>query len=119
MYLLPRRRMPKQLYIPLPCPQARRQLIHRQIGCDSVCADLSEADIVKIVEKTAGYSGSDMKNLIQEACQGPVREAVMAHGAMGVLPMSVVCLVRRSGSMGIWLHTLPTGATLAVPCGEH
>lgn len=27
-----------------------------------------------------GYSGSDMRNLIQEACQGPVREAVVAAG---------------------------------------
>lgn len=108
--------MPKQLYIPLPCPQARRQLIDRQVGGDAVRADLSEVDIAKIVEKTAGYSGSDMKNLIQEACQGPVREAVTAHGALGVLPMSmcpwcmpmpVCCLVHCSGSMGMCFYTLP------------
>jgi len=30
--------------------------------------------------QTQGYSGSDMRNLIQEACQGPVREAVVAAG---------------------------------------
>ena len=28
--------------------------------------------------KTEGYSGSDMRNLIQEACQGPIRDAVAA-----------------------------------------
>ena len=27
-----RRRMPKQLYIPLPCAAARRQMIDRQLG---------------------------------------------------------------------------------------
>jgi SpoVK/Ycf46/Vps4 family AAA+-type ATPase len=34
-----------------------------------VCA----ADLDKVVAKTDGYSGSDMRHLIQEACQGPVR----------------------------------------------
>jgi fidgetin-like protein 1 len=76
--------MPKQLYIPLPCDAARRQLILRQVGAGGpVRAALSDAEIDKIVSKTAGYSGSDMKNLIQEACQGPVREAVKLHGASG------------------------------------
>jgi len=77
-----RRRMPKQLYIPLPCGIARRQMVQRQLGPDSaVAATLSESDLDKIVLKTEGYSGSDMKNLIQEACQGPVRDAVRAAGA--------------------------------------
>lgn len=77
-----RRRMPKQLYIPLPCGIARRQMIVRQLGPDgAVAATLSEGDLDKIVSKTEGYSGSDMKNLIQEACQGPVRDAVRAAGA--------------------------------------
>ena len=79
--------MPKQLYIPLPCAAARRNLVDRQVGPGGpVRAALSEADLQKVVDKTAGYSGSDMKNLIQEACQGPVREAVLQHGAAGVPP---------------------------------
>jgi SpoVK/Ycf46/Vps4 family AAA+-type ATPase len=80
--------MPKQLYIPLPCAAARRQLVDRQVGPGGpVRAALSEADVQKVVEKTAGYSGSDMKSVIQEACQGPVREAVMQHGALGACPL--------------------------------
>lgn len=76
--------MPKQLYIPLPCAAARRNLIDRQVAPGGpVRAALSEADLEKVVAKTEGYSGSDMKNLIQEACQGPVREAVTRHGAAG------------------------------------
>jgi fidgetin-like protein 1 len=78
--------MPKQLYIPLPCSAAREQLVQRQVGAGrAVRADLSAADLAKLVAKTEGYSGSDMKNLIQEACQGPVREAIMQHGASGAL----------------------------------
>jgi hypothetical protein len=34
----------------------------------------------QVVAKTDGYSGSDMRNLIQEACQGPVRDAVARVG---------------------------------------
>uniref|UniRef100_A0A061QLS8 Fidgetin-like protein 1-like n=2 Tax=Tetraselmis sp. GSL018 TaxID=582737 RepID=A0A061QLS8_9CHLO len=72
-----RRRLPKQLYIPLPCSEARQQMILRVLGPEgSVTSNLSESDLSKIVEKTAGYSGSDMRNLIQEACQGPVRDAL-------------------------------------------
>jgi SpoVK/Ycf46/Vps4 family AAA+-type ATPase len=69
-----RRRLPKQLYIPLPCPEARRQMIQRQLS--QINYNLSVEDLDKIVLRTEGYSGSDMKNLIQEACQGPVRDAV-------------------------------------------
>lgn len=77
-----RRRMPKQMYIPLPCQQARKEMILRVLGSSgSISASLSEPDVEKIVQKTQGYSGSDMKNLIQEACQGPIREAVRSAGA--------------------------------------
>lgn len=50
--------MPKQLYIALPCAAARRAMLQRALGPDGgVRAALSEADLAKIVEKTAGYSG--------------------------------------------------------------
>ena len=51
--------MPKQLYIPLPCADARRSMIERQIGPgSSVPSALSDADLSKIVDKTKGYSGT-------------------------------------------------------------
>ena len=53
--------MPKQLYIPLPCPEARRAMIERQLGPNSsVQSALSDADLRKIVGKTAGYSGKHL-----------------------------------------------------------
>lgn len=62
--------MPKQLYIPLPCAQARESMLSRQLGPGAgVRSDLPPQDIAKIVQRTQGYSGSDMRNLIQEACQ--------------------------------------------------
>ena len=82
-----RRRMPKQLYIPLPCERARRIMIEK--GISQVKYDLSETDLSKIVSKTHGYSGSDMKNFIQEACQGPVRDALSnAKGEADVANLS-------------------------------
>ena len=35
---------------------------------------LSDADLDVICEKTDGYSGSDMKHLVQEAARAPLRE---------------------------------------------
>lgn len=53
-----RRRMPKQMYIPLPCPNARREMVLRVLGeSGSIASSLSKADIDKIVQKTEGYSG--------------------------------------------------------------
>ena len=61
-----RRRMPKQLYIPLPCAEARRKMVMRQLGPGGrVSAQLDDTDLDKIVCRTAGYSGSDVRNLIQ------------------------------------------------------
>eukprot|EP00798_Chlamydomonas_sp_ICE-L_P019919 gene19919-26623_t len=77
-----RRRMPKQLYIPLPCEEARQHMVTRVLGPrSSVRSSLSSADLHKLTTHTAGYSGSDMRNLIQEACQGPVRDAVARLGS--------------------------------------
>ena len=62
--------MPKQLYIPLPCAQARAALLARHLGIHvGVDSALTQADTDKLVTRTQGYSGSDMRALIQEACQ--------------------------------------------------
>ena len=56
-------------------------MIHRVLTHGSIASQLSAEDVAKVVAKTEGYSGSYMKNLIQEACQGPIREAVRRAGA--------------------------------------
>ena len=50
-----------------------------------IAAELSDADVAKVVAKTEGYSGSDMRNLIQEACQGPVRNAMTKAAQLSTL----------------------------------
>lgn len=73
--------MPKQRYIPLPCEDARRQMVEHEVGkLGSVRSSLLEADIQKTVANTAGQSGSDMKVVMHEACMGPIRGAVVQHG---------------------------------------
>ena len=70
-----RRRLAKQLYIPLPCADARRAIVTNILDADeSVTHRLSDADLDVICEKTDGYSGSDMKHLVQEAARAPLRE---------------------------------------------
>ena len=102
-----RRRMPKQLYVPLPCDEARRAMVLRafggavddggdgegggeggggggsegekpktRAGAGGVVHALTSSDVARVVARTEGYSGSDMRALIQEACQGPVRDAL-------------------------------------------
>lgn len=66
-----RRRLVKRLYIPLPDPGARQQIMHNLLSQQSY--SLSEQEIKKIVQQTHGYSGSDMANLCREAALGPIR----------------------------------------------
>lgn len=68
-----RRRLAKQVYIPLPCAAARRQIVTRLLreGCAHT---LTPPDLDAICAHTHGYSGSDMRHLVQEAARAPLRE---------------------------------------------
>ena len=79
-----RRRLAKQLYIPLPCADARRAIVVNILDADaSVTHRLSDDDLNVICEKTDGYSGSDMKHLVQEAARAPLRELFQSVAAAG------------------------------------
>jgi SpoVK/Ycf46/Vps4 family AAA+-type ATPase len=87
-----RRRLAKQLYIPLPCAAARRAMVTNILRADaSVAHALSDSDLDTICVKTEGYSGSDMKHLTQEAARAPLRElfsrAAHADAAAGIPPL--------------------------------
>jgi len=72
-----RRRLAKQVYIPLPCAAARAQIVRRLLGKGGAAAcrhTLGEAELHLLTAHTAGYSGSDMKHLVQEAARAPLRE---------------------------------------------
>jgi SpoVK/Ycf46/Vps4 family AAA+-type ATPase len=79
-----RRRLAKQLYIPLPCAKARRAMVTNILSSDaSVAHALSDSDLNVICAKTEGYSGSDMKHLTQEAARAPLRELFSSRAATG------------------------------------
>lgn len=67
-----KRRFVKKLYIPLPEAVAREALIRTLLK--EIKHTLSDKDISKLTQKTDGFSGADMKNLMTEAAMGPVRD---------------------------------------------
>ncbi|KAG0239932.1 hypothetical protein BGW41_007415 [Actinomortierella wolfii] len=67
-----RRRFVKRIYIPLPEPETRLQLLSRLLQGQTY--NLSNADIQRLVSLTDGYSGSDLTALAKDAALGPLRE---------------------------------------------
>ncbi|KAI9221319.1 P-loop containing nucleoside triphosphate hydrolase protein [Blastocladiella britannica] len=71
-----RRRFKKRLFIPLPCPAGRRQLLTHLLRKQP--HTLITSDIEVLVGLTEGYSGSDLTGLCEEAAMAPVREIAIA-----------------------------------------
>ncbi len=59
-------------YIPLPEAVGRKSMLANLLK--KQVHTLTDHDIETIVEKTEGYSGSDMDGLIREAALGPIRD---------------------------------------------
>ena len=66
------RRFSKRIYIPLPDANSRKQLFRIHLKDVEMCIEDSDYD--QLVEKTDGYSGSDISNCISEAVMEPIRE---------------------------------------------
>ncbi|CAE7537466.1 FIGNL1 [Symbiodinium pilosum] len=77
------RRLPKRLYVPLPGKGARRSLLLTQLAKHNsrlgLPGNLSASDIDSIVERTEGFSCSDLQQLLCEAAMCPVREIAAAR----------------------------------------
>ena len=70
------RRLSKRLYIPLPNKISRKQLIMRVLEKErenNNKYDITEVEIDDIINKTKGYSGSDLFNVCKEAAMMPLR----------------------------------------------
>lgn len=77
------RRMPKAFEIPLPNTEGRVAILHR------ILAGLNmepSFDMAAIANATAGYSGSDLKELCRTAARAPMREVMASVRAMEVSP---------------------------------
>ncbi|KAF5677262.1 adenosinetriphosphatase [Fusarium heterosporum] len=66
-----RRRFVRRQYIPLPEPTTRETQLRTLLGQQK--HDLSNEDILKLVELTDGFSGSDITALAKDAAMGPLR----------------------------------------------
>ena len=72
------RRMPRTFEISMPSVAQREQilgLILQGTPCDQ------SVDLNKFARLTAGYSGSDLKELCRAAAMAPVRDFIRIHGA--------------------------------------
>jgi SpoVK/Ycf46/Vps4 family AAA+-type ATPase len=78
-------RFVKRIYVPLPDELSREQLFNTLLA--TVKHSLhGEGAVRNLVERTAGYSGADIRSLCTEAAMGPVRDLqTMALGAGGGL----------------------------------
>jgi SpoVK/Ycf46/Vps4 family AAA+-type ATPase len=65
------RRFQKRIYVPLPGPQARREMFSIYAKNLRLSKDV---DPDQIVERTSGYSGSDFRDIFQGAQTRVVRE---------------------------------------------
>jgi SpoVK/Ycf46/Vps4 family AAA+-type ATPase len=63
----------KKLYIPLPDYASRMQLLKNTLARPGVDHRITPEEQIAIVQRSAGYSGSDMAALCTEASMGPIR----------------------------------------------
>ncbi|XP_004630389.1 fidgetin-like protein 1 [Octodon degus] len=66
-----RRRLVKRLYIPLPEASARKQIVVNLMSKEQ--CDLTEEEVLQVVQRSDGFSGADMTQLCREASLGPIR----------------------------------------------
>ncbi|XP_059634029.1 uncharacterized protein LOC132276566 [Cornus florida] len=66
------RRLVKRIYIPLPDTHVRRLFLKHKLKGRAF--SLPGGDLERLVEKTNGYSGSDLQALCEEAAMMPIRE---------------------------------------------
>lgn len=68
-----RRRLSSRIYIPLPDEASRKRFMTMALQKVRSHA-LTEADVKNVVDQTDGYSGSDLRCLVQQASRGPLRD---------------------------------------------
>lgn len=106
-----RRRFQRLIHIPLPDEGARRQLF--KISAQKENIELSKSDYVELGKKTAGWSGSDIANAMQDAYMGPVKRAKMAkHFKKVITQQTLLELAKRR-------QVVIDGKDFYTPCNEN
>ena len=68
------RRLERRIYVPLPDEEARRFLLQKLLEKERGKYSLSKKQITSIMDRTEGFSCSDIKAIAQEAAFGPLRD---------------------------------------------
>jgi len=104
------RRFQKRIYVPLPGTEARREMFHI---CTKNLKLARDIDQELIVQKTAGYSGSDLRDIFQGAQTRVVREffegnTIKSQGQARSITMEDIneILKRRKPSVSTQMLTL-------------
>jgi vacuolar protein-sorting-associated protein 4 len=71
------RRFQKKIHIPLPDREARKRLFEINVG-QTLC-DISAEDYEEFARQTEEFSGSDIRNVVQEALMRPVKRIYEAR----------------------------------------
>lgn len=66
-------RFDEKIYIPLPDPEARRKILSLHLQSKPLAPDVS---FDELVERTAGYSGADIRRICEKASDTPFVESV-------------------------------------------
>lgn len=74
-----RRRFEPRVYIPLPDRAARRRLFRIHAGRRGADALARDEDLEALADATAGYSGSDIANVVKHALAAPLRTVQRAR----------------------------------------
>lgn len=83
------RRLSKRVYVPLPDHAAREAMFSQLLPpSGEVRSSLSKADRADLVQRTEGYSCSDLSALCKEAAMGPVREVLSSGGGESLVRAS-------------------------------
>lgn len=80
-----RRRLEKRIYISLPGPSERKELMH--INLKGVDVE-PEVDFDLLAEKTAGYSGDDITGVCRDAAMNGMRRKIMGKTPEQIRAMS-------------------------------
>ena len=89
--------MEKRIYIPLPTPEGRRQLLTIAMRDVAVADDV---DVEALARKSEGYSGADIANVCRDAAMMSMRRVLADARAKGMGVVEIKKAVQENSDLG-------------------
>ncbi|XP_064086805.1 uncharacterized protein LOC135201642 isoform X3 [Macrobrachium nipponense] len=107
------RRFQRRVFVSLPDREGRRQIISKQFT--SVPLQLTDADWIKLLDATEGYSGADLTHLTMAAAFQPIRELQSSRYWRFTKDNKITpCSSDTLGAMQYTLNKLPADMVITV-----